>query len=902
MSDILLRAVYLLKNRGLVTIISLLLSFGLLAQTPSSINYSIEQGLLSSEVYCMLQDRAGHLWIGTDKGLNRFDGFRMESYTTANGLADKNVLQLAQDQDGRIWLLSYNGKLSFWKNGKFYNEENCELLKNASAKSFFESFLQDRKGDLWFGTNEHGLFKINKRDHHREAIAFANDPTRRIKEEISYIFEDSNGAVFHTGDKGIYQVMDNKSHLIYSIPNYKTRINCYYAPNQEVLYFTGENKLFCYVLKEKKAFCIQTFPSVNIINRIRRNSGEELWLATDNGVFLVDSKGKISDHLLEGKKTSDVLLDEEDNLWVSTLYSGIYLIKNRAILNYETKAKNAILKKGNGILFGGAEMELHEIVDNHLIKKPLHFNKNVFISRQDQIKVLAEDTKGRLWLGANRGLFKLEEAELRLQYYSVIHSIHFDKSYVYFSHRKGTSKIMGDDLERISLAFQKNIPVSKNPIRKYMINSFTIDTTKAQCFYKKGEKELLVGTAKGMMTIEEGRFQYPKEGHPFPKGDIISIKENSEGILWILYAKKGLFYYDAAKDELVAVKVADDLKNLAFTAMELDENHDAWLASNHGLFHIIKQKEQFVPEHFQKTHGLQTNDINDLTLKNDALWLATTQGITLFPRNYRKKKMAPRFYIDSIYANGSVLSLKQPLSLSHKKNNISVSYHGISFKGEGKLSYHYNLSGKRSEAGVSESRQLTFNDLPPSAYELIIYAVDYDGNKSTVQTIAFDIAVPWWREWWALSTFSTLILIFSYQSIKHRRVRRDQELIRESTTVPPPILKQEPFIILKSVLDGSNVKINLDEILFIAAARDYMEIHLATQKILVRSTMKGLEEKLQIAPSLIRIHKSYIANLEHARAIKRNEIRINDTLLPISRTYSTIVKEYLKAMEKKSEN
>lgn len=99
----------------------LLLTPSLLAQDLGEfINYTVEDGLPSNTIYAIEQDSLGYIWLGTDKGLSRFDGIEFINYTTEDGLADTEILKFYKDSKERIWYYTLNGRIGYIKNGRLY--------------------------------------------------------------------------------------------------------------------------------------------------------------------------------------------------------------------------------------------------------------------------------------------------------------------------------------------------------------------------------------------------------------------------------------------------------------------------------------------------------------------------------------------------------------------------------------------------------------------------------------------------------------------------------------------------------------------------------------------------------------------------------------------------------------
>ena len=125
-----------MKTHRLI-LIAVLVTCGLLsvAQLPFR-HYSTNEGLPSSETYSAFQDSKGYIWIATDMGVSRFDGYNFKNYSTADGLADNTIFKFYEDNKGRIWFYSFSGRLSYYYNDSIHgadmliNEQLRATLKN----------------------------------------------------------------------------------------------------------------------------------------------------------------------------------------------------------------------------------------------------------------------------------------------------------------------------------------------------------------------------------------------------------------------------------------------------------------------------------------------------------------------------------------------------------------------------------------------------------------------------------------------------------------------------------------------------------------------------------------------------------------------------------------------------
>ena len=112
-----------MKNNFLLILLFFILIqiSNLYSQDPLLRHYTRKEGLPSSTLYQLIQDKVGFIWFGTKAGVTRFDGKRFQNFTVSDGLSDNDILVVRTDSKGRIWFLGFNGTVSYWFKGKIYN-------------------------------------------------------------------------------------------------------------------------------------------------------------------------------------------------------------------------------------------------------------------------------------------------------------------------------------------------------------------------------------------------------------------------------------------------------------------------------------------------------------------------------------------------------------------------------------------------------------------------------------------------------------------------------------------------------------------------------------------------------------------------------------------------------------
>src|SRR4051794_25717817 len=132
-------------SKNILSLYFFLSTLGLFAQGDFLRHYSINEGLPASETYMAFQDSKGYIWIATDMGVSRFDGYNFNTYTTAEGLTDNVVFSFYEDPKGRIWFYTFSGRMCYFFNDTIY-EKNIQVndrLHNLLASGLLTSLYVD---------------------------------------------------------------------------------------------------------------------------------------------------------------------------------------------------------------------------------------------------------------------------------------------------------------------------------------------------------------------------------------------------------------------------------------------------------------------------------------------------------------------------------------------------------------------------------------------------------------------------------------------------------------------------------------------------------------------------------------------------------------------------------------
>lgn len=161
--------------------------------------FEISEDGASNETFAISEDRNGMIWIGTLKGVYRYDGKEFRQFTTRDGLAYNDTRVFYEDENGTLWIGSVSGLTKF-QNGKF---ESFKLKKKgqshiSEAEPYIRAIFKDQGGALWLGTYGDGLIRMKN-----ERITFLTSRDGLFDNIISHLVPDSAGRVWMGSNRGI---------------------------------------------------------------------------------------------------------------------------------------------------------------------------------------------------------------------------------------------------------------------------------------------------------------------------------------------------------------------------------------------------------------------------------------------------------------------------------------------------------------------------------------------------------------------------------------------------------------------------------------------------------------------------------------------------------------------------
>jgi ligand-binding sensor domain-containing protein len=763
-------------QRFLFIAVFLLLSLSnskLFSQSVFLQHFSTKNGLPSNNCYYSLQDSKGYIWIATDAGVSRFDGRVFENFSIDDGLPDNQILQLKEDRSGKIWFLSLNGQISYFFNGKIYNQSNSELLRLLKFNSIVVSFFQDSKGRIWFGTNKNLLVMWDGKTIMKYISANAE------KQFINaFIHEDAQGKVWVYSNTSVRVLEGNTFKVVphRSLPiSYKTALN---LPDKSLAFIDKAGLNVRYGYAETFERPVQGQMLSGDLGYFYLDEDNGIWISNNSGVHHLEKNGLIKDYV-PNIAASQVIKDAKDNMWFTTA-NGMYMLPRRDERLYVVGQREGLTKEA--------------------------------------VKSITKDSN-KFWLGMEEGTinvfstpgFKISKIDLpNKEKYNVIKQIYHDSlnNSIYFSSEYGLGRINNaDNLNSkidylkesnnsmfviksfsvakqgsLSLALSSGVVILPNSKAKFEFNSFSFKKGsnffpgRAYCVFYDDKKNLWVSNISGLSKLAGGKSSNLYETSTLLTRRINDIQQLEDGTIILATDGYGLV---CVKDGRIT-KVINEQDGLADNICKklFVKNGKVWVVTNEGINKVTLNTGEVSIESFEYTNALLKDDVNGLYIEDQYAYFATNSGVVFFQIAPVKPYIeAPKVYITSIVNNQAKLDIGNPdYVLNPSNNSITFYYSAIDFQNRN-ITYRYRLKGD-AKWTETKTRRLEFSSMEPGKYTFELSAKSTDSSWSKPAVVIFELEKHFWQSLWfiaLLCVIGGLILYKAAVTITRRQKNKEQE-------------------------------------------------------------------------------------------------------------------------------
>ncbi len=866
---------------------------------------SIEQGLPGENVQCAFQDSKGIMWFGIESvGLCKYDGKKFTVYQNSPkdeySISNNFPKCIAEDKEGYIWVGTDNGLNQYNRiSGKFKRFFHSDDSVNSIHNNVIWDILVDEYDNIWLATQA-SISKYTKHNNLFNNLLIGEDTLTDGLPAIVYsLYMDENRNIWigsYSSGLFLIDAETNRKHtreLIENPENAKTgstlKITRHWLPllnikgeqeNYAIQDICGykENSLLIGKINGLFTFNItsETF-SRYILDRdswltsagytsLLKDSRNMIWAGTvTNGLLVINMKDDSHTYLdannfrPEGLKSNNIryLFEDKSGLvWICTKFEGIQTYDKRQEIFKEHPynqllgekvqkvfALSILEDKVNLIWLGTKDDGLYKFDPGTGVIENFK-NSNSKLS-SNRIGCLAEDNRGNIWIGTDRGVNRLRKNNMQIKRYEELF------------------------IRCISTDEKDNVWIGSNSTGLYYIDAkndkfarFT--ATRHKTFFNNATNgiQAITFTSDSLMWIatnQNGLYKYniqkdqlshylnnPQDNSSISGNMVRAIYKDYEENIWITTKSEGLNKYDSNNDKFIRMQnLYPSMPNTVYSMLQ-DTKGNFWMGSHEGLMKFDLQNNNFIV--YYESDGLKSNifEINAKCKTSEGLMIfGGSNGINFFdPEEVSRTEYFGKLIISSIKIYDKIIaediSDYGEYKISYKDKFFSIEFAYTEYNDPTQISYKYILENFDNDWIESGNRNYaSYTSLPPGEYLFKVLATNSKKIWMDVPLkIKITITSPFWRKPVFIITsivFLVLLAIVIY-ILRIRFIRRNEIRLKQ-------LVEMQTEDLMKANIELETHRLHLEK--------------------LVKERTKDLEEARKKAENSDKLKSVFLANMSH---------------------------------------
>ncbi len=811
-----------MKKHHLIICLFLCVWSGMFAGVGNTPNYfskiNSENGLSQNTVKSIIQDSWGFMWFGSRNKLNRYDGKSIKVFDCTDYVSKKsnnNISALFEDSNRKLWVGTDKGIFIFNPIEESFEFLGLKTKKGIQMIDWVSEIKSDADNNIWIVIPNQGLFKYvpsTKSLFHYTIgeTLFPNqgNPECMCIAQNGKLWVGTNGAgiyLYNKSTNSFTQYLGDTNGN--SLKNQNIYTMCDYG--DELIVGVHEGKLMRFD-KRKNTLNDVNAPEVHykIIRDVVCLNDKQLWVGTQNGVYVVDEMKQTVTHIheelanphsLSDNVVEKIYRDKEGGIWIGTYFGGVNFLPNLG-MNFDkyipTLGKGTISSKrvselredkAGNIWIGTEDAGLNILnpTTNKItqigkdVGKPIHNTKvlSIFLKENEawvgffkdgldiihlpgfnnthytgdemglnesSIDAVCEDRMGRIWIGNAWGVFVSDGKSMK---FTEVRD--FGYSYIY--------DLMEDSEGNIWAATMGNGVFKHNPV-----------THKTSHYLNRVEDTTSLSS-----------------------NSVSSITETSSGEIWFSTDRGGICRYNKDKNNFTSYSAHNGLPDdVAYKILE-DKNQNLWFGTNKGLVRFNPTNKSV--RLFTQNDGLLGNQFNyksALATRSGKFYFGGFDGLIAFdPYQINVNSYIPPVYITKITVfdkEPTIGAEKSPLkksiihsskiSLRYDQSNIGFEFAALSFTAPQSNRFAYKMEDVDNDwIYTSNNHTVSYAKLPPGKYIFRVKACNNDGLwNETGAELEINILPPWWLSNLAYLIYFLIVIGSAYYTFRRLRLTHER--------------------------------------------------------------------------------------------------------------------------------
>ena len=798
---------------------------------------SIESVLPTKSIKNILYDKEGYFWIATDKGLFRFDGYKLINFKsglkTPDLLTSNEITCISEDKKNKLWLGTINGINILDKSNNKVFKSNNSFFKN----NHVEKILITKSERIFIGTDR-GFCEYFEDNDSCNIIKYDNERKTAVATTVKGLIEDSEGNIIVGSWEEGLSIYNPDTRKIINFPRIGRRNSAHtvFEDSKGRLWigtwgeglFMIENRDFNNK-QNWKHFKRSENEDLSIIDNIIYTINEDtdsgnIWIGCRSGLSIINSQiDKINNYYPSEKKDSHIdneinsIIKYKNEMWLGLLGGGIYrAYNNKSDFNFftfsdknynlTTRKINTIWKDENGILYLGLFNNKTLAFDEKNNKSVNNIITDIFEKQILTSIYSSEKTNYKYISTFGTGIY-------------VIDSL-FNHSYNIFDNSRGLgiiSNIIVDSLDQYWIAGRYAVSVNDKTLKNGTVMNFN----KSEIFefiniIIDNKNRIWCSTKKnGVIRINEPEKKLDSSLSFYNKDNNKSICNYFKNIICDEFGRifcstdgYGLMMFDENSDSFISINQLIDFPAEHIESVTSDLNGNLWIASNIGLIRLtlsekIEDSSYIV---FNSTYNLNEIIFTSASFydKNeDIMYMGLNEGYLWFePKKITSERKEIIPHITNISISGNAwenldesikykISKESPgftkqVTLPYSHRNITIEFSSLDMVNAYLGKYQYKLEGFDKTWNFTDmnNHSVNYNNLPRGTYKFHVKAIDRSTDDTSNKARTFTITVlpsPWFSHWAIMGyiTISIILSLIIFKIVKNRIKLINQIRIKE---------------------------------------------------------------------------------------------------------------------------
>lgn len=773
------------------------------AQKIHNINFqsiTIDDGLSQSLAEYIYQDSYGYMWIGTNDGLNRYNGNEFKIYknikTDSNSISNDSISSIVEDNDKNLWVGTDGGlnKIDLVTGNitRYLVSEEDKIYSNTTV----DEIMIDSKGRLWVCTI-HGL---NLYDSDNDTFIKVAESYFKDK-GLQDIDEDYEGNIWVSTREGLYKYNPNNG----GVEKFFDGVNIFsiYYSNKKLWIGTKTNGLNIMDLEDNsiKVYThdsnnFKSIPS-NFIRDIIRAKDGSVWLATDQGLASFDEndetfytyKNNVDKYSLCDNNIINLYQDKLGVIWVGT-FSGISkfsINKDFKVYRNDPMDENSlssssvcgIYEDNEGMIWVGTFNSGINKINKKEETVTRYYNdvNNENSLSSSRIKDIT-GIDNEIWIATDNGLNKYDKSTGTFSVYlkpdngegivsNEIRTLYIDKDSLLWI---GTSGGICT-FDRKNKFISYNNILEENGVYEKTVNAIYEDS-EGIIWFGLGNDGGIVKYNKETGEIKN-YLSDDNNINSLSFNTVRAITEDKKGDIWIA-TQSGLNKFNKEDEEFTVYTYSEGLSNDFIYGVIVDNNNNIWVSTNYGISMYNEEDDKFI--RYYEADGIASNEANGFSYHinkdGSSIYFGGVNGLTeIDPFNLSLKMTTSDVIVDSIKTTGGMeVKVYDNIVLDYDSRELYIKFFIPEYKNISQMQYAYKLEGMDSDWTFSGNENYArYANLSPGKYTMLIAGRNYNGVWSDVSKINIKVKNSIWKTPIAYFVYTFIIgaiIYFFYNQVK----------------------------------------------------------------------------------------------------------------------------------------